>query len=145
MSMDIKEYDKWVDYVNNNGFKLPDIIIDILRDYNSWNSRLMTARWVARWGNLEGSLEIIEDTLNTLMKEYEINEYYNYESFIEQKICALNDASWLCWRLYKNDEKSLEYINEALEILEEVDFDLGFVVREEIYKTKWNILVELGN
>jgi hypothetical protein len=144
MNMDIKEYDKWVDYVEDNGFKLPDVIIDILRDYNSWNSRLMTSRWVASWGNLEGSLEIMEDTLNTLMKEYQINQYYNYESFIEQKIWALKDASWLCWRLHKNDEKALDYINEALEILEDVDFVLGFVVRGEVYDTKWNILLELG-
>jgi len=71
MNMDIKEYDKWVNYVENNGFKLPDIIIEMLSNYNSWNSRLMTSRWVARWGNHEASLEIIEDTLDTISIAYE--------------------------------------------------------------------------
>lgn len=143
--MDIKEYDKWVDYVENNGFKLPDIIIEMLRDYNSWNSRLMTSRWVARWGNLEGSLEIMEDTLESLMKEYKTNEYYNYESFIEQKIWALKDTSRLYWKLYKDDKKALDYINEALELLEEVDFALDFIVRGKVYETKWQILLQLGS
>lgn len=153
--MDRKEYDKMVDYViENDGLGMPEIILKNFRDYDSWESRLSTARWAAVWSKreesevrkdvLKGSLDIMEDTLNTLMKEYEPIDNHEYEQFIDHKIWALKDIAWLRWRLHRDDEKALEYIDEALEILEKGDFRLTFSVRGMIYKTKWDILLELN-
>lgn len=153
--MDRKEYEKWIEYLKNNGLKLNGSYLDKITNYNSWNGRLITSRFVASYCKdesnpeikkeiLNGSLEIMEDTLNNLMKEYKVSDEYNYKDFIEQKIWALVDVSWLQWIIYKDDKKALDYINEALELLGQVDFDLKFVVRGQIYETKWNIFLDLG-
>ena len=45
--MDRKEYQKWVDYVVNNGLKPPRVIIE---NYDSWINKLSLARFLSRSG-----------------------------------------------------------------------------------------------
>lgn len=131
--------EEWLNYIKEKGITLHEQAIDRLMQRGSnWQSLIILSRMLAsdNFKEYEVALEIMED----IEKNQGLDSDANDNKAIEQKIWFLKDFGQLNWRVNKDAEKSLEYLTEAVDILQSIDFELAFLVKGEVWKSKLDFL-----
>ena len=144
--MDNKELQKWSEYVIDK-WTLPNCITDHYRKtLYDWRTKLIIARLLHKSDNLQPALELIESVLSEEINRKENCDGYfgTYIEYIDNKAWAYKELGILYWKLYKDGEKGLQYIEEALNIAESIDNKFMIIVRGDIFRDKLELLKEIG-
>jgi tetratricopeptide (TPR) repeat protein len=144
--MDKKELQKWSEYVFDK-WTLPNCITDHYRKtLDDWRTKLIIARLLHKSDNLQPALELIESVLNEKIYYKENDEGYfgTYIEYIDNMAWAYKELGILYWKIYKDGEKGLGYIEEALKIAESIDSKFVIITRGDIFRDKLELLKDLG-
>lgn len=144
--MDKRELQKWSEYVFDK-WNLPNCIIEHYRNtLDDWRTKLIISRLLHKSDNLQIALELIESVIDEKI-DYKQNdqEYFgSYTEYVDNKAWAYKELGILYWKLYKDSEKGLEYIEEALKIAESIDNKFMIIARGDIFRDKLELLKEIG-
>lgn len=144
--MDKKELQKWSEYVFDK-WTLPNCITDHYRKtLDDWRTKLIIARLLHKSDNLKPALELIESVLNEKIDYKENDEGYfgTHIEYIDNMAWAYKELGILYWKLYKDGEKGLGYIEEALKIAESIGNKFVIITRGDIFRDKLELLKDLG-
>ena len=144
--MDRKELEQWSEYVFDK-WELPKCIKDYYnKTLDNWRTKLIIARLLHKLEKFKPAIEIIEDVLDEKIdfKEDDSEYFGTHIEYIDNRAWAYKELGLLHWKLYKDGEKALQYIEEALSISESIDAKLFITTRGDIFRDKLELLKELG-
>ena len=130
------EYQQYVEYATENYIKIPRFLVC---DCSNWRHRSTLARFLFREEQFIPAIDLFKSIV-----DIEIDNNDVESGDLENKVWCLTELSISMWQYQQNLEKALMYIDMAIELMNSYKYKFDFVVRGEVWRSRWEILKVSG-